>query len=237
MAQSQHIAYTNNGRIWELKSPVDGETWTIQNLSAITDVRPVFFPWCSLTSWVDPMDQHIAFSVAPDSIEEMRAPIGTEDWRAIELTAVPGAPAPVVGAALTSWTDPEFQHVAYVSLNGFCVMSAQIGFEYWSIDNLTELTGANPTPRTALTSWVDQYFQHVMYLAEDGHIHETYAQYPANENWVDGDLTHATGGPPPAPGSALTSWTDPNCPTTWSTSSLTETSKICTPKSGPQHGK
>jgi hypothetical protein len=77
-----------------------------------------------------------------------------------------------------------------------------------SDDDLTADSGAPPAALGgALTTFSATDGYHVIYLGTDQHVYQMWA-LNGNGSWVYQDLTAITGGPPAAPGSALTSLFD-----------------------------
>ena len=149
----------------------------------------------SVSSWLDPVDQHVVHASADGHIHELFYTLGTGPWGHGDLTAATGAP-PAAGA-VTSWLDPVDQHVAYASADGHIhELFYTLGKGPWGHGDLTAATGAPPAAG-AVTSWVDRTFQHVVYASADGHVHELYYTLGTGP-WAHGDLTAATGAPPAA---------------------------------------
>jgi hypothetical protein len=86
------------------------------------------------------------------------------------LTAVTGAPAAAPGSALTSWADPGYQHVIYLSPDQHVhELFYPLAGGAWAVNDLTVMTGApGAVAGSALTSWADP----VIFLAADQHVHE-----------------------------------------------------------------
>jgi len=109
--------------------------------------------------------------------------------------------------AVSSWTDPASQHVAYIGADGHLHgLSSAAGLGPWTATDLTASTAEVPVAWGSLTSWVDKTYEHVVCADASGHLHEFY-RVPGTTAWGHGDITTAAGAPAAAPG-ALTSWID-----------------------------
>jgi hypothetical protein len=205
----QHVAFVSpDQHVRELYYPLAGGGWACADLTAATGA-PVAVSGSALTSWADPGYQHVVFVSADQHVRELYYPLAGGVWANADLTAATGAP-PAVAAALTSWADAHYQHVVFVSADQHVhELFYPLAGGVWAANDLTALTGSAPTaPGSALTSWADPAYQHIVFMSADQHVHELF--YPlAGGGWAANDLTALTGSPPITPGSALTSWADP----------------------------
>ena len=209
-AHYQHVVYlTVDGRVHEMYFPIGGRKWSHGDLTSALGAPPAASR-SPLTSWTDPRYEHIVYLTAEGHVHEMYFPIGGHKWSHGDLTAKIGAPPAASRSPLTSWTDPRYQHVVYLTADGHLQeMYLRLGGRKWSHGDLTATIGAPAAASgSTLTSWADPRFQHVVYLTADGHLHEMYLRL-GGRKWSHGDLTANIGAPPAASGSALTSWADP----------------------------
>jgi hypothetical protein len=111
----------------------------------------------ALTSWADPNFQHVIYLTGDGHVHELYFPIGGSSWAVNDLTQDTGAPSAVAGSALTSWADPNFQHVIYLTADGHVhELYFPIGGGFWATGDLVSITNSPPTVAGgALTSWAD----------------------------------------------------------------------------------
>jgi len=76
----------------------------------------------------------------------------------------------VAGSALTSWADPEYQHVIFVSADQHVhELFYPLAGGAWVVYDLTAVAGSPATVGgSALTGWADP----VVFLSPDQHVHE-----------------------------------------------------------------
>lgn len=205
----QHVAYFSaDGHAHELYFRLGGRVWAQNDLTASTGGPPAL-PGSALTSWLDARYQHVAYLSADGHVHELYLRLGGRAWAQNDLNVSTSAPPALPGSALTSWVDIKYQHLVYFSADGHLrELSFPLSGGRWTASDLTRATGAPaPLPGSALTSWITARSAHVSYLSADGHAHELYSPLTGGR-WRQSDLTAATGAPPAASSSALTSWVD-----------------------------
>jgi hypothetical protein len=207
-ATTEHVVFVSaTGHVNELYHPLAGGTWTRNDLTADTGAPPASG---MLTSWTDPAYQHVVFASADGLVHELYYPRAGGSWGHNNLTVITGAPPARRPAQLTSWVDPNDQHVVFASADGHLhELYYNLKTGVWGTGDLTATAGA-PTATGStgtLTSWVDASFQHVAFVSADRHVYELRFAL-ATGPWTATDLTAASGAPP-AEGQ-LTSWVDPS---------------------------
>ena len=206
----QHIVFASaDQHVHELYYPLAGGGWSNADLTLATQA-PLAAAGSALTSWADPGYQHVIYMSADQHVHELFYPLAGGVWANADLTLATQAPLAAAGSALTSWADPGYQHVIYMSADQHVhELFYPLAGGAWAVNDLTIITGAPPAAAgSALTSWADPGYQHVIYMSADQHVHELFHPL-AGGAWAVNDLTTITGAPPAAAGSALTSWADP----------------------------
>ena len=209
-AKYQHLVYLPaDGHVHELYAHLAGGGWRENDLTTVARASAAL-AGSALSSWVDPKYQHVAYMSADGHLHELYFRLSGGRWADNDLTTVARTPAALAGSALSSWVDPKYQHVAYMSADGHL---HELYFRLSGgrrADN--DLTTAARAPAalagSALSSWVDPKYQHVAYMSADGHLHELYFRLSGGR-WADNDLTTVARTPAALAGSALSSWVDP----------------------------
>ena len=122
-AHYEHVIFISaDQHVHELYYPLAGGNWGNNDLTAVTSA-PAAAAGSALTSWAGTAYQHVIFlsgegvATAGQHVYELYYPLAGGNWGIKDLTAVIGTPAAVAGSALTSWANPGFQHVIFVSAN------------------------------------------------------------------------------------------------------------------------
>ena len=146
-ATYQHLVYLSagGGHVYELKYKLGSGPWAATDLTAGTGA-PAAGPG-ALTSWVDKTYQHVAYVSADGHVQELYHLPGSPSWGHGDLTVsvAPAAP-PAAGAAgaLTSWTDPTYQHVVYFSGDRHIQeLYYPLGAGPWRVGDLTAAAGGH----------------------------------------------------------------------------------------------
>jgi hypothetical protein len=125
--------------------------------------------------------------------------------------------SPVLGqtkpVALTSWVQSDGPHFVFSDVDQHIrQIFYLLALNSWNTQDLTAVTGAPlPSPQTALTSWVQSDGPHFVYADANQHLNQMFFLL-GNNTWNSQDLTVTTGAPLVTPGSALTSWVQPDGP-------------------------
>jgi hypothetical protein len=113
----QHVIYlTGDGHVNELYFPIGGGSWVHNDLTSDTGAPPAV-AHSALASWAHRNFQHVVFLTADGHVDELYFPISGGSWALNDLSADTGA-LPVDRHALTSWADPNFQHVIFLTVDG-----------------------------------------------------------------------------------------------------------------------
>jgi GH25 family lysozyme M1 (1,4-beta-N-acetylmuramidase) len=208
-ARYQHVAYlSGDGRVNELYARLPDGRWAMNDLTALARA-PAALPGSGLSSWVDAKYQHVAYLSADGHVHELYYRLPDGRWTEHDLTTAARAPTALPGAAISTWLDAKYQHVAYLSPDGHVhELYFRLSGGRWTDHDLSIASRA-PTALlgTALSSRVDGAYQHVSYMSADGHIHELSLRLPAGR-WAERDLTTAARAPAALLGTALSSWVD-----------------------------
>ncbi len=141
----QHVAYLSaDGHVRELRYNLSAGSWTVTDISAIAVAPPAAF--AVLTSWMDTAVQHLAYVSAGGDVQELYSQLGTEAWTNNDLTRAAGAPAAAGSACgLTSWVDPAYEHLAYLSADRHVhELHFALATGPWQTSDLTAVTGSAP---------------------------------------------------------------------------------------------
>jgi hypothetical protein len=131
------------------------------------------------------------------------------DWQTGDITTTTGAP-PASEVALAGYVFEAqgTQHVIYVGAPDNHVRELWWNINGWHTADLTAAADGPPAARggsVAGYAFEAQRTEHVIFTGVDGHLHELWSD---RTGWHAGDLTAATGAPPPAPGpGGLTGYT------------------------------
>ena len=128
-------------------------------------------------------------------------------WQTGDITAATGAP-PAANGALAGYVFEAqgTQHVIYSSAPDNRLRELWWNINGWHTADLTAATGASPpAAQASLTGYAfeTQGTEHVIYTGADAHLHELWS---GTTGWHAGDLTAATGAPPPAAQASLTGY-------------------------------
>ena len=170
----QHVSYsTADNHVLDLNSQIGGETWGYADLTQKTGAPPAV--GFALTSWADPNYQHVVYTDGDRHIQELYSPVGSEMWSYGDLTQAAAAPPIASSFTLTSWADPNYQHVVYTTDDEHLhMLFSPIGSRAWAHNDLTGATGAPPMSGESLASWADSNAQHIVYSDGGMHVQEVY---------------------------------------------------------------
>jgi hypothetical protein len=89
----QHVAYISaGGDVQELYSQLGTEAWAGNDLTRAAGAPPAAGSACALTSWVDPVYEHVAYLASDRHVHELHFALGTGPWVTSDLTTSTGSP-------------------------------------------------------------------------------------------------------------------------------------------------
>jgi hypothetical protein len=140
-------------------------------------------------------------SLQPGTVSAPAGQWADSDWQTGDITSTTGAP-PAAEVALAGYVFEAqgTQHVIYVGAPDNHVRELWWNINGWHTADLTAAGGGPPAARggsVAGYAFEAQGTEHVIFTGADGHLHELWSD---RTGWHAGDLTAATGAPPPAPG-------------------------------------
>jgi predicted O-methyltransferase YrrM len=164
-----------------------------------------------MTSYAFSSSGHVFYIDTSKHVHELWFDLAqSPGWNHRDLTASAGAPIPAAGAALTSYAVDSSGHVFYIDTsNHVC----ELWFDLaqgpgWHHTDLIASAGAPiPAAGTALTSYPLGSSGHVFYIDRSNHVRELWFDLTQGSHWHQSDLTVSAKAPPPAAGTALTSYT------------------------------